>query len=141
MARKRRKYKPPKAGKAQSIKRKKRKRTFAKTKARKKEVTLRKNFFPTMLAIFILWFGIFFIIYFLDPFSFGAIPLFFFILFFALLLSFSTLFANTRRGFLTAVGLTIFMLLRYFGIGNLLNLILIIGLALTIEIYFLKSQP
>ncbi len=140
MARKRIKYKPPKTGEVQTIKRKKRKLTFAKTQARKKEITSRKNFLPTMLAIFILWFGIFFIIYFLDPFSFGVIPLFFIVLFFALLFSFSMLFANTRRGLLSASGMTIFLLLRYFGVGNFLNLILIVGLSATIEVYFVKSH-
>lgn len=80
-----------------------------------------------------------FIVFFVDPDWFGAIYVFFAVLFFALLFTFSTLLANTRRGFIFSFASTLFLLLRYFGVGNLLNLGLIFGIALALEIYYTSS--
>src|SRR3972149_7139379 len=101
---------------------------------RQKQVKIRKNFFPTLLVIIFLWIVLGLIIYFIDPESFGAIPLFFLILFFSLLFTASTLFANTRRGLTITSALIFFLILRYFGIGNIVNLILIFGLVIVVEL-------
>ena len=106
---------------------------------RKKEVKLRKNFFPTLIVTIFLWMGVASVIYFVEPDSFGALPLFFFLLFFSFLFTFSLIFANTRRGVLSAIGFTIFLLLRYFGVGNILNFLLIFGILLSFEIYFSRK--
>lgn len=126
-------------------KRKKIKKTKAKrqgstkTKALKEKREKRKNFFPTLIAIFITWGLIAFIIYFIEPENFGAVPLFFLTVFLALLFTFSTLLANTRRGVIFAVGLTLLLILRFFGVGNILNFLLIFGIAVSIEYYFTKT--
>jgi uncharacterized membrane protein YbhN (UPF0104 family) len=103
---------------------------------RKEQIRKRKNFFPTLLLTILLWVLAGGMIYLVEPDSFGAIPIFFILVFLALLFTASTIFANTRRGLITALGLTIFLFLRYLGVGNIINFLLIAGLGLTIEIYF-----
>ncbi|OGM11659.1 hypothetical protein A2Z22_02560 [Candidatus Woesebacteria bacterium RBG_16_34_12] len=106
-----------------------------KKEKRQKEVKLRKNFLATLIITIFLWLSLAFIIYFVDPFSFAVIPTFLTLVFFAILFTFSILFANSRRGLLTASGLTIFLILRYFGVGNILNLLLLTAFVITIELY------
>lgn len=48
-------------------------------------------------------------------------------------------FANTRRGLLTAGGVVFFMLLNYYEAGNYLTAFLILGILLSIEYYFSKQ--
>lgn len=48
---------------------------------------------------------------------------------------FSLIFASSRRGLIVSTCLTIFVILRFFGVGNILNLILIVGLGIIIETY------
>jgi len=118
------------------IKRQRAKRqSSTKTKALREKRRKRKNFFPTLVVIFITWGLIAFIVYFIEPEAFGAVALFFLTVFFAFLLTFSTLFANTRRGVISAVGLALFLILRFFGVGNILNLLLIAGIAISIDYY------
>jgi hypothetical protein len=80
------------------------------------------------------------LISFVDPFSMGAVPAFFVLVFLALLFTFSILLANSLLGAVYSLGLTFFVVLRYFGIGNVLNLLLILGvLAAFTLIYFRKT--
>lgn len=111
------------------------------SKKRKKEAKLRRIFFPNLIVSLVLWAAIGLIVYFVDPSTFAIIPIFFPLLFFALLLTFALIFANSRRGLVAATSLILFLILSYFGIGNILNFLLILGLAITIEIYFLKNTP
>ena len=99
----------------------------------------RKNFLPTLIVISILWGLAGYMIYAVDPEKTGAVPAFFFLVLVALIFTLSTMYANTRRGVLTSIAILFFLILRYFGIGNLLNLILIAGIALTIEIFFSRA--
>jgi len=103
---------------------------------RKKQALQRKNFLPTLVVVTILSFSLTGLIYFIDPATFGAAGIFFLLIFTILLLSFSVILGNTRRGILVASSLTIFLLLRYLGVGNLLNFILIVCIALAFEIYW-----
>jgi hypothetical protein len=103
---------------------------------RKQQVLKRKNFLPTLLITALLWIIIAGLIYFVDPFTFGAIPLFFLISFLTLLFTSSLIFADRRRGFITALSLTFFGLLLYLGVGNIINFLLIVAIAVTIELYF-----
>jgi len=107
---------------------------------RQKEAKKRKNFLPTLLLTLLLWSTLGFLTYFVDPENLGVIPLFFLITLLALTFTFSIILANSRRGLLTSIGLTLFLILRYFGVGNILNLALITGIALTIEMYFTKTR-
>jgi len=76
------------------------------------------------------------LVYFIDPEATFALPGFFLLIFLSLLFTFSTIFASSRRGFLISAGFTLFLILRYFGVGNILNFLLISGLLITAEIYF-----
>ena len=78
-------------------------------------------------------------VYFVDPFAFAAIPGFFILFFFSMLFTFSLLFASARRGFLISASLSLFLLFRYLGIGNLLNFLLLAGLAITVELYLARK--
>lgn len=108
--------------------------------ARQKEVKLRKNFFPTLFFIALLWTALGGLIYFVDPFSFGAIPAFFVLMFLSFFFTFSFLFAGRRRGITLAIAITSFFILSYFGVGNILNLLLILGVVVALEIYFYKKS-
>jgi hypothetical protein len=107
---------------------------------RKKKTRLRKNFFPTLLVIVTLWSLLGLIIIFTSPYTVGSLILFFIILFAAVLFTFSLVFANTRRGFLIALGIIVFLILRYFGIGNILNLLLIVGALISVDFYLTKGN-
>lgn len=100
----------------------------------------RKNFLPALIVTIFLWLSLGGIIYFIDPDVWGVKIIFFVLCFLACLFTFSTIFANTRRGTLTALGLTVFLILRYFGIGNILNFLLIAGILVATEIYFCYSS-
>jgi hypothetical protein len=95
-----------------------------------------KSLLPSLTLAFFLWFTLAGLIYFANPQAFFAKPLFFTLLFSASLITFSLLFANARRGFLTSVIITLFFAFRILGIGNLLNLALLIGVALALEFYY-----
>ncbi|OGM75653.1 hypothetical protein A2394_02075 [Candidatus Woesebacteria bacterium RIFOXYB1_FULL_42_36] len=103
---------------------------------RRQQVLKRRNFLPTLSITVILWLALGGLIYFVDPDSFAVIPLFFILAFFCLLFAFSLIFANSRRGVVATIALSFFLLLMYFGVGNILNLILIVAIALSIELYF-----
>ena len=107
---------------------------------RHKQILKRKNFFPTLLFTILLCFLLVGLIYFVAPEDFFAVPTFFFVSFLALLFSFSIIFSNRRRGFIAALGLILFLILRYFGVGNVLNLVLIIAILICFELYFSRFQ-
>lgn len=117
----------------------KRRKTSEKAEKLKEKRKRRKNFFPTLVAIFITWGLVAFIVYFIEPDTFAIIPVFFLVTFFALIFTFSTLFANTRRGIVSAAALSLFLILRFFGVGNIVNFLLIAGIAVSIEYYFTKT--
>ncbi len=106
---------------------------------KKKIRSARKNFLPTLLVTLVLWGTIAGVVFFVSPEVSGAPFVLFLLLFLALLFTFSLALANSRRGFLAAITITTFLIFRYFGIGNLLNLLLLAGLALAIETYFHKN--
>ena len=128
-----------KKGRVQRVFNKMRLSNILKTKERQKEVQLRKNFLPTLIVIFLLWLSLAYIIFFIDPAQTGAVNLLFLLLFFTLLFTLSTLFANTRRGFIVSASTVFFLSLAYFGVANILNFILIIAIVAIIEIYLMKS--
>ncbi len=128
-------------------KREKAKRVFGKmrlssvlkTKERQKEIKLRKNFLPTLVVIFSLWLILTYLFFFVDPSREGSVPVFFVTLFFALLFTVSTLLANSRRGFFVSIATLLYLVLLYSGVGNLINLILIIAILIIAEVYFIKA--
>lgn len=109
-------------------------------RTKRKKIRRRKNFFPTFIVIFISWFAIAAIIYFINPAMLGIVPLFFLILFIAILFTFSTLLANSERGLIIASTITLFLFLRYLGVGNIINLLLLLGLGITTDLYLSKNH-
>ena len=99
---------------------------------RRKIVRERKNFLPSLLLTITLWLALAGLIYLVDPDVLGIVIIFFLILFLALTFSFALMLANTKRGIIIATAATLFLVLRYFGVGNLLNGLLIIGVAIAI---------
>jgi hypothetical protein len=102
---------------------------------RKKQVLKRKNFLPTLLLTIIFWLLLGALIYFVDPQTFGVIPLFFVTFFTTVLFTFSLLFAGSRRGFIAALSLTLYLILMYLGVGNYLNFVLILAIGICVELY------
>ena len=107
---------------------------------RRKKIRKRKNFFPTLIIIIISWFIAVAIIYFINPATLGAVPLFFLIFFITLLFTFSTLLVNFEKGLVIAFTATLFLLLRYLGVGNIINFLLIVGLGITTDLYLSKNH-
>jgi len=106
---------------------------------RKQQILKRRNFLPTLLVTIILWLLLGGLIYFIDPGTFGAVPLFFVLFFTALLFTFSFLFGSTRRGLITSLSLSLFSILAYLGVGNIINLLLILAIAISIELYLAQK--
>ena len=107
--------------------------------AHKEQKLKRKNFLPTLFVTILLWLILGGIIYFVDPNMLLAVPLFFIIIFTTLLFTFSLLFASTRRGLIISISLSLFLILSYLGVGNILNLLLIIAIAVCVELYLAKT--
>lgn len=107
---------------------------------RRKKIRRRKNFFPTLIIIIISWFLVAAIVYFINPTTLGIIPLFFSIFFIALLFTFSTLLANSEKGLVIASIVTLFLLLSYLGVGNIINFLLLVGLGITTNLYLSKNH-
>ena len=107
-------------------------------KQREKELKKRKNFFPLLVFTIVLWFIFSLVIILTDPDKKGALELFMAVLFSASFFTFALILGKTRRGLLMAIGITIFFFLRYLGVGNLLNLALLMGILFAFEFYLSK---
>ncbi len=105
---------------------------------RQESIRKRKNFLPTLLITILFWIALAGLVYFTLPASL-TIFVFFVLLFWCLLFSFSIIFISQRRGLISAAAVTLFLLLRFFGIGNIINLLLILGVAICIELYFSRK--
>lgn len=103
---------------------------------RKENIKKRKNALPLLILTTICWSTLSFLIFFIDPDIFLAVPLFFILTFLTLFFTFSIIFLHQRRAFLAAAGILIFLGLRYLGIGNLLNGLLLVGLLIAFELWF-----
>ena len=106
---------------------------------RKKEKRLRNNLFWLILLAVMLWLGLFGMVYLIEPSTLLIVPLFFIVIFIALLLTFSLLFSNTRRGVLGSLGVLSFLILRYLGVGNILNLLLISAIVVAMDLYLSRE--
>lgn len=106
---------------------------------RKKEKRYRKNLIWLIMLDIILWTLLAGIVYLIEPSTILIVPLFFIVLFLALILTLSLLLSNTRRGVLSSVGIFIFVILRYLGVGNILNLVLIASIVIAMEFYLSRD--
>lgn len=102
----------------------------------------RKNYLPTLALILVLWILIGLLLVYVEPalvkdVLIPGVYLPFFLLFFpASFFTLAVIWGNSRRGLLSAVGLSLFLLLRLFELGNILNLILILGILVAVDRYF-----
>lgn len=96
----------------------------------------RKNFFPTLILAFVFWAFWGWVIFSLPPSNNFSLFVFFLSLFLAFFLTVSLFLANSRRGFLVALALVGFLLLRYHRLANYLNLIIFLSLVVCLEVYF-----
>lgn len=80
------------------------------------------------------------IVAFTDPHAEGVVILFFAMLFLSLFLTLSLLLANSRRGLIASTALVFFVFLRYLGLGNWFNLVLIIASAFSFEIFLRRKS-
>ena len=101
----------------------------------------RKNYLPTLILIIVLW-GLFLgVIFQVEPelVKNTLVPglyLPFFLLFFpASFFSLAILLANSKRGLWVSLGLTGFLILRVYQLGNFLNGLLIVGIVVAIDKY------
>ena len=111
-----------------------------KSTSRNNSIKRRRNFLPALIVIILLWLLTAFLVYFVEPSMPLAIPFFFILVFSGLLFTLATVFANSRRGFIAAGSLTIFLILRFFGLGHILNFLLLLALGLCLELYFNRSN-
>jgi hypothetical protein len=88
------------------------------------------------LAAILFWILIVFFVFFIDPGFMRAIPTFLILLFSFLVFFVSVLTNNLRQILVYSFVFILFFVLGYFGLGNLLNLLLLIGILVTCEIYF-----
>lgn len=98
----------------------------------------RKNFLPTLLLAILFWSLWFWLVFSVPPTSSLSLLLFYFSLFLALFLTAALIFANSRRGFLTAAVVICFLVFRYYQLTNILNLLLLFGIFLCLELYLAK---
>jgi len=113
----------------------------------------RRNFLLTFilnLFLWLLWFDVVFNIspdqhfsFFIFHFSFDipfSLILFFFTLTLSLTLTLAFIFSNTRKGFLTSLFITGFLLLRLIKQAYPLNILLLIGIIVCLELYFSRKN-
>ncbi len=101
---------------------------------------MRKNILPSAVITILLWIAVATIVFFVDPSKTGAVVVFITTLFFTLFFTLSILFVSSKRGLIAASGLGIFIILRYFGLGNILNFFLIAGICIAVGIYTDKKN-
>jgi hypothetical protein len=98
----------------------------------------RRNFFPALLLALLFWLFWGGLVYFLAPDNEAVLIGFYFLLFMACFLTASLIFANSRRGLITALGVIAFLLLRSYQLGNLLNIGLLLGILISLNLYLAK---
>ncbi|MFZ5365770.1 MAG: hypothetical protein ACOZBZ_00570 [Patescibacteria group bacterium] len=96
----------------------------------------RKNFLPSFLLTILFWLCWIYVLLFTAPESNLLFFIFYFLLFLSLFLTSSLVFANSRRGFLLALGIIGIAILQQIKLLNILNVILLLGILLSFELYF-----
>ena len=92
-----------------------------------------------MALALLSWLGWLFVLFKIPPTSTFLLLAFFFLLLVALFLTSALIWANSRRGLLTALFVILVLVFRYYQIGNFLNLILLFAIFMALEIYFSKQ--
>lgn len=109
---------------------------------RKREIFAkrRKNFLPALVLAITGWLGWSVYVRQVSPANGLRISMFLVIFFSAVFLTTSLLWGNSRRGCLTATGLTGYLFFRYHDLANALNLFILVSLLISIELYFVQRR-
>ena len=101
---------------------------------RQRTLETKKHKYPigTIAFTIFLWLSLLFLIYFIDPETLGVVPFFIFIFFLATYFTFKRLSLS--------IALTLFLILEYLKIGNIINFLLLLGTAIAYEYYIKKSN-
>lgn len=89
----------------------------------------------TIIASILLWPSLLFMIYFTDPTITGIIVFFFLLFFISTFVTISIFFKRTSRKIIISSGVTLFILLRYLKIGNIINFFLLLAVMIIILTY------
>lgn len=106
----------------------------------------RKNFLPTLILIFFFWTTFVLMISFIEPALIKDILIpdfylpFFINLFLALFFTLAIIFVNSRRSFLISLAIVLCLILRLYGLGNFLNILLIASSVFCLEYYFTRNK-
>lgn len=104
------------------------------------KIKRRKNFLPALIFALIFW-GLWgWFAYSFPPANNLLILVFYLLLFLALFLTSSLIFANSKLGVIAALWLILLLIFRFFKIGNILNLLLLTIIFLLIGIHLFKSS-
>ena len=95
----------------------------------------RKNLLPAFLLAILIWIALAWLVCYREPINNLLIASFFALLFLTVFLTAALVFANTRRGLLMALVISLSLLFRYYQVGNLLNIVLLVGIFIILELY------
>ncbi len=104
------------------------------------KIKRRKNFLPALILTLIFWGGLGWLVYNFPPESFWLIVSFYLLFFGAVFFTVALSFANSKIGLITALWAFLFLLMRYFKIGNILNLSLLTVIFLLLGLYLYRTK-
>ena len=104
------------------------------------KIKRRKNFLPALILTLIFWGGLSWLVYTFPPESFWLIISFYLLLFAAVFFTIALSFGNSKIGLIAALWAILFLLLRYFKIGNLLNLSLLTLIFSLLGFYLYRAK-
>jgi hypothetical protein len=101
----------------------------------------RKNFFPAFLLTILSWLLLSYLVLFTAPDSLILISIFYFLVLTSFFLTFSLILANSRQGLMLSLFLIILALLKQIKILNIINFAILLGIFISLEIYFANHKP
>lgn len=110
----------------------------AKRAERQIKFRAKKNFVPALILTLFSWIGIVLLILFANPEILFVKFAFSFFIFLGVGVTTSLILGNSRRGITLGVASSAVILLRLFDLDSIFNTLLITGICLAMEIYFLK---
>ncbi|OGM13960.1 hypothetical protein A3D84_02515 [Candidatus Woesebacteria bacterium RIFCSPHIGHO2_02_FULL_42_20] len=106
----------------------------------KRQIDASKKAKLSTVITILLWLSFLSLLFFTRPDNNLLVSLFITNFFLAMLFTLSILLLNTGKGIVISSAITLFLILRIIGIGNILNLILITGIVVAFEFYFRKPS-
>ncbi|MCX6724782.1 MAG: hypothetical protein NTV20_01615 [Candidatus Shapirobacteria bacterium] len=104
------------------------------------KIKRRRNFLPALILTLAFWGILGWLVFSFPPANNLLIIVFYLLLFLATFLTSSLVFANSKLGAIMAAWAILFLVFRYFKIGNILNLSLLTAIFFLLGIYLFKSH-